>query len=209
MSRLFTLQTCGSVLVVLAFIASELSARALSAFPGSPWAWYVRLEVFPPFEAARADGSPVSSFFGPGSLPVALLVLLLLLAMRAARFRFGIALGANLAFLFAGFVAQAWLDEPVRTASLLPSEVGRRPDGLLVVGVLGASFLAFVLSHVGFVAAILDRGPPRRASSGFRFGGGASPPAFYGIVSPCGGRSAALNIRPDASAGRLRRGREE
>ena len=153
-------QTCGSIVVFGAVGASEAAARFLDACPGSALAWYLNLELFRPFEAARAETSPLRYLFGPSALSVDLWLLVLILAMGAARCRLGGAVFANLAFVAAAALSYVWLWVPATplSASAMPIDVSRHlttsgPD-LLIMGLLSASFAAFAYSHVGFVTAI-------------------------------------------------------
>lgn len=153
-------QTCGSIVVFGAFGASEAAARFLDACPGSALAWYLNLELFRPFEAARAAASPLRYLFGPSALTLDLSLLVLILAMGAMRYRFGVAVFANLAFVAAAMLSYVWLCVPATplSAAIMPIDVSRHlttsdPD-LLILGLLSASFAAFAYSHVGFVIAI-------------------------------------------------------
>lgn len=156
MRRALDIQFCGSVLVIGAFVASELAAEALSRWPGSPLAWYVNLQLFRPFEAARIEASPLRLLFGPGSLAVALALLGLTVMARWARFRLGVALAANGSFVFATALTCYWVGEPSgeRLASLATGDLGGRESTCLVALMLAASFAAFALSHLSFAAAI-------------------------------------------------------
>ncbi len=162
-------QTSGSLTVVGAFAASEVSAAYLQAHPASPFAWYLNLELFGPFEQARSAASPLRFVFAPDSLAWALAAILAVLAARALRLRFGVALLANLAFVGAVALAHAWsLDGTAqRSASLGPSTFRVGDDGVLVGLLLASSFVAFALSHLSFVGAIRSAsGRPDAAGRG-------------------------------------------
>ena len=156
-------QTSGSLTVASAFAASELGAAYLQAHPASAFAWYLNVELFGPFEHARIAASPLRFLFGPESLGCALAAIGLVLVVRALRFRFGVALLANLAFVAAVALAYTWTLEGAaqRTASLAPSGLRLGSDGILVGLLLAASFVAFALSHLSFAGAIRQPGRER------------------------------------------------
>lgn len=169
MRRALDVQFCGSVLVIGAFVSAELAAEALGRWPGSPLAWYVNLQLFPAFEAARVETSPLRLLFGPSSLALALLLLALTVLARRRRSRLGVALAANLSFVFAAALAFTWADGPSgdRLASLGGGAIGSAEGTLLVGTMLAASFAAFAFSHFTFAAAIAAelRAEPSRGRS--------------------------------------------
>lgn len=158
MTRLLDAQTCGSLVVLGAFGASEASAWFLEAKPASPLAWYLHLEVFHAFQAARRPESPLHLLFGPHALTIYVALLVLVLAARFVRFRFAVALFCNLAFLATVMLAYACLRDRSQSAqaSLVMVGFDRTIDGFLV-GLLTMSFLAFALSHIGFALAIFRK----------------------------------------------------
>ncbi len=165
MTRTLNLQTCGSLVVIATFMASEAGARLLSVYPNSPFAWYVNLEVFRAFECARAEMSPLRHLFGPASLFVAFAVFIAALVARAAKHRFGVALLANLSFVFTISLALTWAGgaSSYRAASLAPLPFGSGYDGMLLGLMLIVSFLAFAVSHAAFIAVIVAQRSARHA----------------------------------------------
>jgi hypothetical protein len=172
MQRAFDVQAWGSILVIAVFLASELSAEALSRWPGSGLAWYLNLELFRVFEAARVESSPLHVLFGPSAALVAALLILGLVIAWRARARLTVAVGANLSFVFAAALAySSWVEgAPDRLASLGPGRDGGGEGAVVAPVLLIASTMAFALSHLGFAVAIAAerraRGdpPPRPAT---------------------------------------------
>lgn len=166
MRRTLNAQTCGSVIVIATFIASEASAQLLAARPGSAFAWYVNLEWFRPFEAARVEASPLRLLFGPFALSGALIVLGLALLAWQRRSRFGVALIANLSFVFSATLASTWLEGRAthEAASLAPLFVEPGSSAAVIEVMLAASFLGFCLSHTSFIGAILAQSRARRGA---------------------------------------------
>ena len=165
MRRALDVQACGSILVAATFLASELSAEALSRWPGSGLAWYLNVELFRVFGAARAETSPLHILFGPGAALVAALVISGLVVAWRARARLTVAVGANLSFVFAAALADAaWVDGApgARLASLGGESVGGGDGALVLPVLLLASALAFALSHLGFAGAIAAERRARR-----------------------------------------------
>jgi len=148
------LQTAGSLLVIGAFAAAEASAWALSAWPGSAWLWYLDLELFRPFELARAEGSPLRILFGPASLSLA--AALAAVTLLARRWHLGSALIANLCFVGTLALVYGWLDGTgsLKAASLGAVIVRPRVDLVLVLLMSAASFAGCVLSHASFARRI-------------------------------------------------------
>lgn len=157
--RALNLQTCGSLAVIVAFMASEAGADLLSAYPNSRFAWYLNLEVFHAFECARLEISPLRHFFGPTSLSMGLLVFVVALALRAARDRFGVALVANLSFLFTILLANTWLENKPKIAAVSLTRIPLMDhSGLMLVSLmLCASFLAFAVSHGSFIVEVMSQ----------------------------------------------------
>ena len=149
-------QTAGSLIVVSAFAVSEASARLLSLYPSSAFAWYLNLELFHPFARVRTGLTPLSWLFGPASFGVALVLIALILVARMIRFRFAVALFANLSFLFTAFLAYSWsgAGDYQSTASLIATGSHPRPGGGLVAVMIAASLAAVLISHVSFAVAI-------------------------------------------------------
>lgn len=154
------MQTCGSLVVFGAFAASEAAAWCLDAWPGSATAWYLNLEIFRPFEAARAAPSPLRHLFGPSALGIDMVLLTLVLTVSAVRHRLGIAVFANLAFIAAAMLSYAWWRAPAAqigaagSAFPVPRHVSASEPDILMLVLLAASFAAFAYSHVGFALAI-------------------------------------------------------
>ena len=121
MRQTLTIQSCGSVVVIGAFLAAEIAARFLIYYPSSPTAWYLNLEVFGAFERARLHTS-LGFLFGPGSVWGALAALLVTLLAWSKRHRFGVALAANLSFMFAAVLVFS-LAKWVRTYAAAPSSL--------------------------------------------------------------------------------------
>lgn len=164
MSRALDAQTFGSIVVIAAFAAAEASAAYLSACPASGFAWYLNLAAFRPFEAARADASPLHVLFGIDALRNAVGLIAATLAFRVLKFRFGIAVIANLCFVFAAALAYVWLGgrSAPQTAALQPVAVIQGPDFAILAVMLTSSFLAFAISHMSFARRIRSErhGPP-------------------------------------------------
>lgn len=149
------LQTAATLGIVAAFAAAEACAAYLDAHPASALAWYLTLEVFRPFELARAVTSPLRFLFGPAALPGALAAAAIVLACHRARFRLGTALCANLAF--GGALALAWSVSQAggsREAGLAPVSWFARHELGIVDLLLVVSFAAFAASHLSFSSAI-------------------------------------------------------
>ncbi|KQP53667.1 hypothetical protein [Methylobacterium sp. Leaf108] len=163
MPRALDAQTFGSIVVIGTFGAAEAAAAYLSAHPASELAWYLTLAVFRPFEYARADTSPLHVLFGPSSLPLAAACLVITLCLRVLRSRFGIAVVANSCFALTAALVYAWwtANGLSRSASLMPVASLQRPDLAVVALMMASSCLAFLASHLSFVAIILS---DRRAS---------------------------------------------
>ena len=156
MTRAIDAQALGSIIVVGTFAASELVIRLLDVFPSSAFVWYLALDVFRVFEYARMDTSPLRFLSDPGSFTVAVASMGLILALRHWRFRFGVALCANLSFVAVAMLAYTWARGNVTAQAASLSAVAMRPvSDLTLLGVmLGASFAAFAFSHFSFLAAI-------------------------------------------------------
>lgn len=167
MPRTLNAQTFGSIVVIGAFAAAEAASAYLAASPGSQLAWYLNLAVFRPFEVARAETSPLHVLFGPAALPTATGLLLVTLAVRAIRFRFGIAAIANVCFACTAALVHAWLDDGgvLRSTSLMPIAALDRPDLAVVAVMMASSVLAFAASHVSFVRRIRSDRSPRAPAS--------------------------------------------
>src|SRR4051812_36380908 len=99
--RAIDIQTCGSLTVFGSFACAEGTALFLNSHPGSPIAWRLTLEVFRAFEWCRVPSSPLNSLFRPDFIWLLLGLLVASLLARWSRFRFGVALLANLSFLAA------------------------------------------------------------------------------------------------------------
>lgn len=165
MSRALNVQTFGSLVVIGAFAVAEGAAAYLAACPGSPVAWYLNLAVFRPFEAARAETSPLHPLFGIDALRNAAALAGLTLAVRILQFRFGVAAIANLCFVFAAALAYGWigLGGPRQAVSLVPMAAIRGPDCAVLAVMLMSSFLAFAISHWSFAGRI--RSERRRSAN--------------------------------------------
>lgn len=154
MAAASSVQTGVSLLVIGAFAAAEGSARALSAWPGSPWLWWLELELFRPFELARAEGSPLHGLFGPATFWLALA---LMLAVWLARRRpFTVAVTCNLCFAATLALAYGWLDGTgsLRAASLGAVAARPRADLVLVAVMSSASLAGVVLGHASYLRRI-------------------------------------------------------
>ncbi len=151
-----TAQSCGSIIVVGSFAASEAAAWYLSAHPGSGCAWYMNLEVFRPFELARSGTSPLRLLFGPASLAIALGLLGVLALLHIRQLRWGVAMAANLSFVFAAFLAHSWSGVPgaTRAAALGNFADATSGDHGLVVALLAVSFLSVAVSHLAFLGRV-------------------------------------------------------
>lgn len=150
-----TAQSCGSVIVVGAFAASEAAALYLSTHPGSGFAWYMNLEVFRPFELARSGTSPLRALFGPASLGIALVLLGTVALLHLRQLRWGVALAANLSFVFAAFLARSWSGVPGTRSAALGGFAGTASgDHLLVAILLAVSFLSVAVSHLAFLGRV-------------------------------------------------------
>lgn len=157
MSRTLTIQTFGSSVVIGAFVAAEAAAALLDSYPSSAFVWYLNLDVFPLFEAARAQGSPLHVLFGPSALAGGTALLALALLLRLLRLRFGVALIANVSFACALALAYGGLHGGgvPRAAALRLSIGGQGSDLAVTALMLASSFTAFAVSHVSFVRRIL------------------------------------------------------
>ena len=119
----------------------------LDAHPGSAIAWTLNAGLFRAFEIARLDSLPLRFLFGPASLPAALAMAALIILVRVARSRFGVAIFAN--FSFSGSAVLAYAARHV----LGPSDV-EAAGSLLIAVLLAVSFIACVASHWTFARAI-------------------------------------------------------
>lgn len=164
MAYSLNIQTLGATVVIGAFAASEAVAGLLSIYPSSPWAWYLNLEVFRPFEYARVEACPLRFLFGPASLSVALGLLALTLVLRMLRHRFGVAAAANLSFMFALALGYEWIKGTTTydAASLAPAAYPGTYDYILLGLMLVPSFIAVAASHTSFIAAMLAQAPSAR-----------------------------------------------
>jgi hypothetical protein len=158
MTRMMTIQTYGTLVVIGAFALSECAARFLDACPASDLAWYLNVVVFRSFERARIGSSPLRGLFGPQSLPLALASMAVVIGLHRIRFRLGIALAANVAFVAACLFAHIWFAAASVGHAASLRGISGYPDGetWTVAVVLAASFVAFSASHAGFAAAIQD-----------------------------------------------------
>lgn len=144
------------MIVVGAFAASEAAAWYLSACPSSGLAWYINLEVFRPFELARSGTSPLRVLFGPASLWIALGLLGAIMLLQLGKLRWGVALAANLSFVFAAFLAGSWSGVPTatRSAALGGAAGTASGDHWLVVALLAVSFVSVSVSHLAFLGRV-------------------------------------------------------
>lgn len=145
------------MIVVGCFAASEAAAWYLCAHPGSELAWYINLEIFRPFELARSGTSPLRELFGPASLGIALSLLGVIALMHRRQLRWGVALAANLSFVFAAFLAGSWSAVPgtTRSAALGGFAGTASGDHCLVIALLAVSFLSVAVSHLAFLGRIV------------------------------------------------------
>ena len=150
------IQLAGSLSLIGAFIASEAAARLLDIYPGSHLAWRLNMEWFGAFEVARTSLSPARFLFGPASLPVAILLVLVVVFVRTVRSRFAIALFANLSFLVSLMLAYGILDCKLNHQFKQFAKIPFILDtGLvLVAAVMTVSFVGCLASHWSFANAI-------------------------------------------------------
>lgn len=156
MTRMLDAQTFGSFVVIGCFVAAEAAARCLNAYPSSDFAWYLNIEVFRSFEAARVAASPLNCLFGPHTLALATVLLFVTAIVRTMRLLFAVALMANLSFVVATSLAYTALSQRSGTqfASIVINNVSARPDVLLMLLMLASSLLSFGISHIVFLQTI-------------------------------------------------------
>lgn len=156
MTRMLTIQTCGTLVVLGAFAMAEVAAYALDASPNWDLAWYLNVVVFRSFERARVVSSPLNGAFGVSTLPIVLALMAVAIGFRLMRLRLAVALMANLSFGAALLLAHAGLSSETGPATASLSAISLRPRaetwtvGLIII----TSFVAFATSHAGFVLAI-------------------------------------------------------
>lgn len=150
------IQTGGSIVVLGCFAVSEASAGLLDRYPGSAFVWYLNVGLFRIFETARAETSPLNALFSPWALELALVGLGLAIVFRMMRFRFGVALLANISFLAAMALARcahmggAWASRTASSDAIVP-------ELALLTLLLGSSSAAFLACHVSFLSQIERR----------------------------------------------------
>lgn len=156
MARMLDAQTFGSFVVIGCFAAAEAAARFLTAYPSSDFAWYLNIEVFRPFEIARAAASPLNPLFGPYTLVLTIILLMVILLVRVMRLHFAIALMSNLSFVATAALAYAAVSERSGSqhASIGLASASGRPELVLVFVMFVSSLLAFGLSHIAFLRSI-------------------------------------------------------
>ena len=165
MTRMLTIQTCGTLVVLGAFALAEVAAYALDASPNWDLAWYLNVVVFRSFERARVVSSPLNGAFGISTLPTVLVLIAVAIAFRLMRLRLAVALMANLSFGAALLLAHAGLSSETGPATASLSAISLRPKaetwtvGLIII----TSFVAFATSHAGFILAIWRDTVGRRA----------------------------------------------
>ena len=150
-------QTAGSLAVATAILASEIGPLYLDAYPGSAFAWYLHLELLGAFREAGLQSSPLQFLFGSGAVACGCSAMGAILLCRISRFRFGVALFANLAFGVTLALSWTWATSgpAARTASLTTMSWPAVDGGsLLLAALVIASFVACGLSHASFAALI-------------------------------------------------------
>ena len=162
MKLLLTIQTLGTMGVLISFAASEAAAHLLQAFPSNAALWRLNLGLFHAFEMARLQANPLNCLFGPASLTIGFVTILVLLALRFFEFRFGVALFANLAFLASALLAYRviWAHPTSSTVEPIAATLATKTDSVLITGLLVSSFVAFAVSHLTFVKAIASARQP-------------------------------------------------
>jgi hypothetical protein len=169
MSRALDVQFLGSALVIGTFAAAEGSARLLDAHPGWPLAWYLNLEVFGSFSQARLAGSALETLFRPAAMEATATAFAILVLFRVVRFRFGLALAANISFLAVLFLISADLKSTpggARAASFMPMASSSPGNDLTIVTLLCSSSAACLASHVSFLRAVASEAVRPAAPTG-------------------------------------------
>lgn len=163
MRHAFGIQTVSSLLVVAAFVASEMAAWFLAAYPTSGLAWRLNMGVFHGFELARTGSRSAGLLFGPASLPVACALLPAVAVAGVSRSRFLVALIANLSFLATIYLMHATCGKALihNPGALVRSMGGQDGGVLLVTALAAASFTGFAASHWSFACAIFGSGRAR------------------------------------------------
>ena len=152
MQSVLRLQLAAVALVVMAAIAAELSALALSWQPGSPLLWWLNLAVFAPVSALYSQFAAAVPWTLATSLP--LLVFLMVVAVLAFAFRIRLVLAtlSHMAFAACGLAAFAWLKSgpATRTASLGDMVATFDAGGVLVAFLLAGTLVGCVVTHISY-----------------------------------------------------------
>jgi hypothetical protein len=167
MTRLGKLQLIGPVTLLLAILASEVSARALSYMPTSETLWYINLKVFAIFKKSSVYIYDFIPYDARDFLPVVstqlfvVVVAIFLIACLGLAFRqrLLLALASNLSFVSAGFLLCSWYTDERHSqqASLVIVGALRGPNLYVLTTLLGASLLSFVISHLLYIREYRNR----------------------------------------------------
>lgn len=119
-------------------------------------AWYLNFDCFHLFKLAHSASSPLRFLRSEHIIYAEILCLILIVLIHRWKYRFGIGLFANLSFLLALFLTQAWLGDSTHRSAVTSLTMGDHPyDAGLVAILLVASLPAAVASHLAFLCASL------------------------------------------------------
>jgi hypothetical protein len=158
MRHLLAVQTAGSLIALSVIALAEAAALLLAHFPSSMLLWYLNQEVFHGLEIARASQAPlVHLLINQTTLFWDLGLILVVLLVYRARWRFGAALISHACLIVVGLITCYWavaMKLPM-TASLKPVIAAfGQTNGAVLLLAGGAALLSAVLAHLTYFAAI-------------------------------------------------------
>lgn len=150
MNRIFKLQFLGPLALFVATLSAELAAIALERAPSSATLWYLNLRVFGLFQRSHEALAGYTDFEGFQLFGIALPIFALACIGLIMRSRLPLAASTQFAAGYAGFLLMSW-QSPVssaRQASLGWIAVPSGEGFYLLAGILGATLLSCVISHL-------------------------------------------------------------
>ena len=149
------LQIIGPVTLFAALLAADGAAYALTLYPSSQTLWFLNLRLLSVFQKSHYV---LSSYVDIAYFQIVFIGLPLLLAACYGLVfdrRLALAIASSLSFIYVSFLLCAWYvyDQSWHPTSFIVTGIPSGPDVCFTGGLLGASLLSFIVSHMSYLRA--------------------------------------------------------